>query len=245
MNISPAQWDGLADLYLEATSGSFLPGIVHNLNNFGHVMDLQLELLQTKLPQIQSGRFGDLDTRFQRIATASKDLLMVMETVGNRFFFTQKERVHINIEQYFDWLMSFWKNNLFFKHKIDLHFLLDQNCPNLNAVPFVLTLCIEEGLKNGIEACQEYSTENATLDIVVRPDKDAVRIGLTTPGSLKLDDDPFAPGTTTKPGRLGLGLSIAAHFAKKVHWDVTLDSHGSETVYTLRIPDCNTVVPTL
>jgi hypothetical protein len=237
MRIEPHQWVAFADLYLAANSGGFLPGMAHNLNNSCHVMDLQLELLNTKLNGTGPEFPPDLEKRIKRISSASKDHLHILENIGNRFFFTQKEQVQINPLSYLQWLIAHWRHDLFFKHRIEIELSIAPDCPNLDLPPYFLTLCLEEPLKNANEACFE-SNPNGTFNYTITCAKfrEGIRFELSTPSPLTLAEDPFQPGAGTKSDRLGLGLSLVSHFSGLAGWRAMLTPREQGVLYTLEIP---------
>ncbi|MFW6324687.1 MAG: hypothetical protein ACOC0U_06435 [Desulfovibrionales bacterium] len=241
MKVDDLPWDGIRDLYLEANAGSILPGFIHNLNNSTHAVDLQLELLQTKIPRIEAGSFPEAAKKLSRIAQSSKDLLSLIDCVSNRFLFTQNDNLQIDLESYFPWFFSYWRNNLFYKHRIDVDFTLEPDCPNLDTPPFILTLCLEEAWKNAVEDCRLQNQEgHYRIGLTVQPFAQGVHIDLTSPTVLSADKDPFEAGFTTKQGRLGYGLPLIRHYADLAGWDVSLVPTPEGTVFCLQIPDKRT-----
>jgi signal transduction histidine kinase len=240
MQIEPRDWTALADLYLAANSGGMLPGLAHNLNNCSHVLDLQLELLLnkmcsgTQLPE-------ELEKRVRRIATASKDLQHILENVGQRLFFTQKDQIQVNMPFFLKWLIAHWKHDLFFKHKVDTEIHVDEACPNLDLPPILLTLCLEEPLKNAIEACRDQDpdgTYDFTLSCTCQGE--GIRVEIAAPAGLDPARDPFLPGTSTKEGRLGMGLSLVRHFSTIAGWQASLTPQGNGTRFALEISSIRT-----
>jgi hypothetical protein len=244
MRIESQQWIAFADLYLAANAGGVLPGMAHNLNNSSHVMDLQFELLHSKLQGTGPECPSDLEKRFKRISSASNDLLHILENIGHRFFFIQKEQVQINLQTYLKWLIAFWRHDLFFKHRVEIELSIAPDCPNLDLPPFLLTLCLEEPLKNANEACHESNPDGThayTLTCVKH--LAGVRFELTSPSKLNLADDPFQPGVGTKPDRLGLGLSLVNHFSGLAGWKAILSPQEQGVLFTLEIPTVRSLGP--
>jgi hypothetical protein len=238
MRSESPQWAALADLYLAANSGGSLPGLTHNLNNSSHVVDLQLELLQTKLSGSAAAFPPDLEKRINRISSASKDLLHLLENIGHRFFFTQKEQVQINLQFYLQWLIAHWRNDLFFKHRVEMELTIEPDCPNLDLPPFLLTLCLEEPLKNANEACQGSDPDgNFVYGLDCAKYEEGIRFELSSPSRLTLSEDPFEPGTSTKPDRLGLGLALVRHFSTLAGWNATLTQRDEGVRFVLEIPN--------
>jgi hypothetical protein len=240
MQIEPCDWTALADLYLAANSGGMLPGLAHNLNNCSHVLDLQLELLLNKMnagPQPPD----ELEKRVRRIATASKDLQHILENIGQRLFFTQKDQVQVNMPFFLKWLIAHWKHDLFFKHKIETEIHVDDACPNLDLPPILLTLCLEEPLKNAIEACRDQDQDGTYgFAISCTCHGEGIRIMIAAPTGLAPAGDPFLPGASTKKGRLGMGLSLVRHFSTVAGWQASLTPQENGTKYVLDIPSIRT-----
>jgi signal transduction histidine kinase len=237
MHIEPGQWAALTDLYLAANSGRCFPGMTHNLNNSSHVMDLQLELLQTKMGSSGTAPPPDLGKRIQQISSASKDLLRILENIGHRFLFTQKEKVQIEPQFFLQWLVAFWNHDLFFKHRVELELNMAPDCPTLDLPPFLLTLCLEEPLKNAIESCRKADPDSTSLfTLKCAEHGEGIRFQLLSPSRLTITEDPFLPGSSTKEGHLGLGLALVRHFSTLSGWNAELTQLEEGVLYSLEIP---------
>lgn len=237
-----SKWQELIVLYLEGTSGSLLGGIVHNLNNYVHSFRLQSELFAQK---IEKGKIDDPEqckVLAQRISHGASELADFSHTLERRTYFLNPDLLEINVKDFFDWLAAYWINHLFFKHKIELNLFIDEQLPYFIQVPGqAFTFCLEEGLKNAITAClakskQDEGGKDFCLELQARTKEPAqVEFSLVSPTTLPENLDPWAEGSTTQTGRLGLGLPLVNLTCQKLNWNCSLQSNGQKTVYTLLI----------
>ena len=243
MSRPESAWVILGHQYLQATAGSFLSGVTHNLNNAVHIIDLQLELLQRKLSAHVDR--GQVESRLERMGQASHSMGDQLYHLRHRFFYTQVEATQIDFPQYLEWIDTFWNNNLFYKHNIQLEQEIAPEVPNLELPPFFLTLCMEEPLKNAVRACRTADLEKEhTLHLSVQPWRSGVRIILDSyeplPESLELWDE----GVSTYIGRQGLGLPLVKHLSRAIDWEVALyPSEQGGARFELCIPEMQTPAP--
>lgn len=244
MNFSSEDWPQLIEHYAQANSGSFLPGLAHNLNNCGHIIDLQLELLWSKFPD-STANTEDLKKRLSRIESASKELLAQLECVSHRFVYLQKDNLQLDLATFFDWLARFWRNHLFFKHKITPNFTVSPGCPNLDLPPFLLTFALEEAIKNGIEMNQHRDADGPLVfKALAKPLKTGVVITLITPNHSSSGQTSIeAQATPPQAGCLGFGMSLVRHCAELVGWKVSTRAENSDFIFDLEIPSMKTQSP--
>ncbi|MFO7717854.1 MAG: hypothetical protein R6Y91_04735 [Desulfohalobium sp.] len=243
MSKSETEWVILGHQYLQATAGSFLSGVTHNLNNAVHIIDLQLELLQRKLSSHVER--GQVESRLDRMGQASHSMGDQLYHLRHRFFYTQVEATQVDFIQYLEWMDTFWNNNLFYKHNIQLEQEIASEVPNLELSPFFLTLCLEEPLKNAVRACRTADLEKQhTLHLSVHPWRSGVRVILDSFEPLPDSLDIWGEGVSTYAGRQGLGLPLINHLSHIVGWEIDLaPTEQGGTRFELCIPEIKTPIP--
>ena len=243
MSKSETMWVILGHQYLQATAGSFLSGVTHNLNNAVHIIDLQLELLQRKLSAHVDR--GQIESRLERMGQASHSMGEQLYHLRHRFFYTQVEATQIDFPQYVEWLDTFWNNNLFYKHNIQLEQEIAPEVPNLELPPFFLTVCLEEALKNAVRACRTADLEKQhTLHLSLHPWQSGVRIILDSFEPVPDTLDIWGEGASTYAGRQGMGLPLVKHLSGMVGWEIGLSpTEQGGARFELYIPEMKTPVP--
>jgi hypothetical protein len=247
MVINKHNWFALAKHYLQATAGELLSGTIHNINNHLHVLDMQVELLNNKMDSIQAGETQGLEKRLTRLSQASKGISDLIQETGKRQFYLQTESSQVDISEFLHWQYNFWGNNLFFKHHINLELDIASESPSsLQMPPCLLTFCIEQALKNALEACTADNAETLELRIAVQPYHSGLSITLFSPTELPQNEessslDPWEPGSSSKPGHLGLGLPLINHCAQAAGWECELSCFApKQTQFILSIPNLKT-----
>ena len=239
------QWVILGQQYLQATAGSFLSGVTHNLNNAVHIVDLQLELLQRKLAGALDR--GQIESRLERMGQASKSMGEQLQHLRHRFFYTQVESTQIDLGQYMEWLDAFWNNNLFYKHNISMTWQVAEEVPNLELRPFFLTLCLEEPLKNAVRACRAANLEGEhTIRVQITPWNSGAAVTLDSREPLPDTLDIWAEGTTSSPGRRGLGLPLVQALGRIAGWETALfPNEDTGARFELKIPEMISSLPSI
>ena len=232
------EWTILARTYLAANSGRQITGMTHNANNFCHVLEMQLELFQGKIKRQPDLQASELVPKFTRLSQAVGKLAEILKDNELHTFYTEEDPMMIEVAPFLTWLIRFWNNNLFFKHKITSKITCAANLPPLKLPPFLLTLCLDEALKNIIEAC-EIKAPRAQHECIidVRPHVHGVAFSLTSPTTCSADLDPWTEGTTSKPDHLGLGLPMVKALAEHKGWRVDLTRTTESTTFHLEIPE--------
>ncbi len=230
--------ESLVQLYLMANSGALLPGMVHNLQNHVHTLQIQVELCQ----QMHSSSAGLSAEKTQkalsRMERSSHELAVFCRQAESRAYYTALEDNLLDLRQFCTWQKDFWMNNLFYKH----HVLLELDLSNCNGYtlllpPYALTLCLEEGLKNALEACQAQDPQGSfQIQLQLERTSQEIIMELTSPTALGTELDPWQPGASSKHNRPGLGLNLVEFICKKHSWHCSLDAHQDHTCYKLYIP---------
>jgi hypothetical protein len=241
MSRSIEEWHILARTYLMANAGRQIPGMTHNANNFCHVLEMQLELFQNKIKRDPTIAAKELAPKFSRLTQAVDRLTSMLKDNELHTFYTEENINVIDIPPFIAWLNRFWTSNLFFKHKLTKDIICADNLPALKIPPYILTLSMDEALKNAVEACAARSPKTQQpITLEVAPHAQGVAFMLTSPTGIKENFDPWLEGSTTKPGHLGLGLPMVKALAEQVGWSVDLVTDGEKTTFRLAIPEQKT-----
>jgi phosphoglycerate-specific signal transduction histidine kinase len=237
MNRSFEDWMNLARVYLFANAGRHIPGMTHNANNFCHVLEMQLELFQSKIDRQPDMQGVELLPKCTRLSQAVGKLTEILRDNEQFSFFTDETPAMIDLRQFMAWVDRFWTNNLFYKHKLVKTIACDETVPTLRLPPFILTLAIDESLKNAVEACQRKDPNGQhDLRIQITPHGQGAAFTLVSPTTFPNDLDPWQEYATTQADHLGLGLSMVRFFADQAGWRVDLATDGEKTTFRLEIP---------
>ena len=232
MKICETEFDSLAlaSKYLDATAGQFLSGLIHSANNSCHIIALAAELLRGEISQNPS-------TKLDRILSAESDLQAIFNTATSRSQLLVCTPEEVLVDEIIRTELEFFHNCLFFKHYIQPVVTTAPGLGILRLPPLPLVYCLEAGLLNVVEACQtEEPTGPIKLEIDITTASEETCIAMTSSTHLPADIDPFAPGTSTRPGHVGMGLTIARELCTRLGWSVTRNGDAASCTYTLTIP---------
>ncbi|MFP4658100.1 MAG: sensor histidine kinase [Desulfonatronovibrionaceae bacterium] len=235
-------WQTWVPWYLCRDAGRKIPGITHNLNNFVHIIDMQTSLLQSKSISKPESPISEHEGRIQKMGETNQGLLEFIQVSSNWSFYSQKERIQTGIPEFMDWLLNFWKNDLFFKHKIKADISLGDNLPHLDIPAVTLTFAVQEALSNAVDACRLRDSENEQeIGIRAEPEQNGVRVRINSPVAMDLDtQSAWEPCTGTKRGHPGLGLYLIREMCNDLGWTPSIDSHPQGTEFSLLIPEKKT-----
>ncbi len=242
MKLADSGLMALADTYLWAGMGQKIHGLIHNLNNHAHVMDMQVNMLAAKADSSADEPLKAYEDKLARLANGTASIVENLQKNGRCSFFAQKSQTQINVHDFLSWMVDFWGNDLFFKHHISCRLFHEDQGINLQMPPFYLTLCLEQGIRNVVEACHEMeSSKKHRLQIRALPaGNGGVKIILQSSTQVP-DLDPWAQGSSSKPGHLGMGLPLAAFLAGRMGWSINLSKGESETGLEIIIPEQKSV----
>ncbi len=91
---------------------------------------------------------------WKKIERFSRDLSGLagnVHTNAEYVYYTRKDPAQVNLGQYLDWMLDFWRNNLHFKHRVNCTVQVESRDMNLDLPSFCLTLCLEQGIRNEVE----------------------------------------------------------------------------------------------
>jgi len=236
MELTDDKYMALAEMYFWAGTGKKVKGLIHNLNNHVHVADMYLSMLASRSASSGDQPLAGFKDKLSRAAGATARIVGSLQENGQLTFFSQKNQALINIRDYLEWLLEFWKNDLFFKHEISCELIFENHDINLRVIPYYLTLCLEQGIGNAVEAYQETGLTNKhKLLIYVVSEKK--RLDLTVKSFTQVPDlNPWLEGSSSKPGHLGMGLPLSAYLAESMGWHIDLQGGRSETNLLISVP---------
>lgn len=232
MKIYETDFDGLAlaRLYLDATGGRFLPGLIHNANNSCHIIALATELLR-------AGPGQNLDTKLDKITGAENGLQTVFNTAVSRSQLMDSTPAEVHLPDFVQSELDFFHNCLFFKHHIQAQVTVAPHLKPVTLPPVAFLYCLEAAIVNAVEACQPAELPGSLmLGVDIGQEGDGVRVSVTSPTTLPAEIDPFAPGATTRKDHPGMGLTIAQNLCTQLGWSVSLKGDATSCTYTLTIP---------
>jgi hypothetical protein len=236
MKLTDDKYMALAEMYLFAGIGQKVSGLIHNLNNHVHAADMQLAMLVSKSDSSGDKPLADFKDRLARAAGGTSALAEILNQISWFSFYTQKTETQISIQEYFNWLLKFWDNDLFFKHKISCEPIIESPGWNIKITPFHLTSCLEQAIQNVVEACQGPEAEGAHK-MQIRAFAVEKGVSLAVKSFTRFPDlDPWVEGSTSRPGRLGMGLPLCAWLAGRMNWDIKLHRGTAETELIVSIP---------
>lgn len=237
MKLTDDKYMALAEIYLFAGIGQKISGLIHNLNNHIHIADMQLSMLVSKSATSGDKPLADFKDKLSRAEGETSRLAEFLHKNGQYLFYVQKARTQININDYFNWLLEFWNNDLFFKHKISCELIFETQNINIQTIPFYLTSCLEQGIQNAVEACQEAGSDDEHK-MLIKAGSDEKGVNLTVTSFTRIPDlDPWLEGSSSRSGRLGMGLPISAYLAGCMNWNIELQRGKAETSLIISIPD--------
>lgn len=237
MKLTDDKYMGLAEMYFWAGIGQRVHGLVHNLNNHIHVVDMQLAMLVARSDSSGDEPLGDYKQKIFRLASGVSRMVDSLHRNGQCSFFAQKSQAQINVKDYLEWILAFWQNDLFFKHKMFCELIIENHDTNLQIPPFHLTLCLDQAIRNALEACQEMNPDAEHKMILEAASKDR-GVSLAVNSFTRIPEiDPWSEGASSKPGHLGMGLPVSAFLAGRMGWEIDLQCSGGETRFLISIPE--------
>ncbi|MFP4083674.1 MAG: hypothetical protein ACLFP9_00285 [Desulfonatronovibrio sp.] len=237
MKLTDDKYMGLAEMYFWAGMGQRIHGLIHNLNNHIHVVDMQLSMLVARSDSSGKDPLGCYKEKISRLASGTSKMVDSLQRNGQCSFFAQKSQTQINVKDYLGWILAFWNNDLFFKHKVSCELVFANKDINLQVPPFYLTFCIDQGIRNALEACQEMNPDGEHRMILEADSKDrGVSLAIISFTEMA-EIDPWGEGTSSKSGHLGMGLPVCAFLARRMGWDIDLQNSGDETRFLISIPE--------
>ena len=223
-------WISLARLYLDATAGRYLSGLIHNANNSCHIIAMATGLLR-----MDGG--NNLTAKLDRIDDADTGLQAIFKAVIFRSDLLDRTPRTVHLPEVIQGEIDFFHNCLFFKHNIETRVSISQTLHPVTLPPIALLYCLEAGITNAVEACESTGRAGPfPLDVTISSEGESTRISITSPVPLPENTIPFASGIPAREDHLGLGLIIARNLCTMLQWTVSLTGDDTSCTYTLVIP---------
>jgi signal transduction histidine kinase len=227
-------FSALAELYGRSALGTLVKGIVHNLNGSLQILSMQLELLQGTFSgqggSLTASAQGKLERCFGQIEKV-RSLLEILSRRGS-----EEGPRTLNVNELIEEELSFLRNNLFFKHEVEVKTTLGANLPRLKADAADLRNGLFNLYLNAVEAMEKTSRKE--LAVVSELESGGVTIlirdtGCGIPEAVR--DRLFQPFFTTKEGHQGLGLFLARRFLAPWGGAIRFSSREGATIFSVRL----------
>ena len=232
------KYPALAEKYMLAGVGEMFSGMLHNLNNHVQILEMQYSMLKSRMESQPQSPVSDYIERIERSSRELSGLAGNVHANAEYVYYTRKDPAQVNLDQYMNWLLEFWRNNLHFKHMVNCSLEVQSRDINLEIPPFCLTLCLEQGIRNAVEdfmvAAPEQERKMALH--ITSHGKGGAFLQVASQTTLP-ELDPWEEGSSSKPGHLGLGLSVVEYICSCMGWEADLKSKQDETRFELKIPD--------
>ena len=237
MRMSQDKYPALAEKYMLAGVGEMFSGMLHNLNNHVQILEMQHSMLKSRL---ESGPQTPIQEYAQKIEHFSREITGLAENVhtnAEHVYYTRKDQAQVNMGQYVDWLMNFWRNNPYFKHRVNCTVQVQSRDINLELPPFCLTLCLEQGIRNAVEDYTLlYPDQERSLALHAESSGDKGAFFRIVSQSELREPEPWKEGSSSKPDHLGMGLPVVEYICNCMGWEVELRNKQDEAWFELKIP---------
>ncbi len=123
---------------------------------------------------------------------------------------------------------------------INVHIDLSDDLPMVKSAEFLLRQVLHDVIENAIESMRDKPESNIHIKGSCNPDKKHICLEITDEGRgvpEKVCNRLFAPGVSTKEGRLGIGLWWCKTFMMATDGDITLKNTSNKgTTFVIEIP---------
>lgn len=225
--------------YGAATRGAFLKGVIHNLNGGIQILGMQMEMLQRMLTKEGEKISPSIQEQVaQCVEQIDRFKALIEELLPKELFEDQEEPQFIQINDLLRNLLSFLRNNLFFKHQVRVEKSLAHSLPPLKGYYHDLFQSFLNLILNAIEA-MERSTEKV-LTVMTEKVGNNLQVTIKDTGCglpEGMEVYLFNPFFTTKGGKHnGLGLFVAKNLLSKYGASFAHSFQKGETVFKVTIP---------
>lgn len=220
------------NLYSENLCAKMFPGSIHNLNNFLHLIKMQLSLTKQKIKQKKE--LDNLEKKIEQVEGVEKKIDLFLNIIKERDFYVSFDSSPIELAAFLNWLQDYWQNHLLFKHQVQLY--VENNLSKINIIPFLLTFSLEQGLLNALEEIKDNNSDNK-IYLTLDKNNSFLQVELTSLTTLTVKD-PFAPFVSTKENHLGLGLTLVKKLLELYKGSASIQTNSEKhtTSLTLSIP---------
>lgn len=227
------------DQQRHATLGSFVRGIVHNVNGALQILSLQVELLQRTVAKDPGKIPATIPAKVEQCMEQMNKLRRMIEFLVQKGAHEDEEEVQaIDLNQLLEEELSLLRHNLFFKHHVKLMKSLAPQLPLLKGYTLDFSQGISHLIQNALEAMEESPSKE--LGITTRAKTDHICIlvrdtGCGIPEAMK--PQLFKPFTSTKGEKhQGLGLFVAHELLVSYGASLTYSSQEGETLFEVHFP---------
>jgi two-component system sensor kinase FixL len=227
------------DRYRYSTLGSFVRGIVHNLNGSLQILSMQMELLQGALLKEGDKMNPSLNVKMAQCQEQLDKLKAMVEVLMQKGIHDESESSQpIYLNDLLDEELSLWYHNLFFKHHIKVMKSFSPGLPPLRGHYLDFSQGLSNLIQNAVEAMEETPTKELFVATSSRDGRIQVMIRDTGRGiSEEIKPHLFKPFCTSKGEKHhGLGLFISQELLTAYGASFSYSSRRGETTFSVQFP---------
>ena len=225
------------DRYRHSTLGSFIRGIIHNLNGSLQILSMQMELLQGALLKEEDRISPSLNAKLDQCLEQMDKLKAMVEVLMQKGIHDDQEAPQpIHLNNLLEEELSLLHHNLFFKHQIKVVKSFSSPLPPLEGYYLDFSQGLSNLIQNAVEAMEETPTKELGVATFLRDDQIQVLIRDTGCGiSEEVKPNLFKPFWTNKGGKHhGLGLFISRKILTPYGASFSFSSCEGETTFSVR-----------
>ncbi len=227
----------LKDRSHSARIGSFLNGVVHNLNGSIQILSMQMEMIQKMVSGGQGKGHPSLKEKMDQCLVQIDKMRSLLEGLSLREEVDPSgQKVHLN--EVIEKVLGLFHHHLFFKHQIKVKKNFSSRMPLLQAQEVDFREALSNLMDNAVEAMVETSRKELTLTTRAGLDHLQVVVADTGCGVPKeLRPRLFMPFFTTKNGNhYGLGLFMTRKLLTPYGASIEPHFKEGETFFSIKIP---------
>ena len=225
------------DRYRHSTLGSFVRGIIHNLNGSLQILSIQMELLQGALLKEADKINPSLNVKMAQCQEQMDKLKATVEVLMQKGIHDENgtpQSIYLN--DLLDEELSLWYHNLFFKHHIKVTKSFSPRLPPLQGRYLDFSQGLSNLIQNAVEAMEEAPTQELSVATSSRDDWVRVMVrdtGCGIPEEIK--PHLFMPFHTSKgETHHGLGLFISQELLTPYGASFSFSSRRGETTFSVQ-----------
>ncbi|MGQ9695886.1 MAG: sensor histidine kinase [Thermodesulfobacteriota bacterium] len=222
----------------EATIGSLVKGLIHNLNGGVQILAMQMEMLQrmvVKEGEIISSPIHEQIN--QCLAQIDQFKALIEELVPKEMIEDQEEPQMIHLNELLKNLLSLFRNNLFFKHQVRVEKYLTA-LPPFKGYYHDFSQSFINLISNAVEAME--NSPDKVLTLITEKIGDRLQVSIKDTGCGLPEEKRsylFSPFFTTKGGKhKGLGLFVVKELLSKYAASIDYSFQEGETVFRVTFP---------
>jgi len=227
------------DRYRYSTLGSFVRGIIHNLNGSLQILSMQMELLQGALVKEGDKISPSLNVKMAQCQEQLDKVKAMVEVLLQKGIHDEQEAPQpIYLNNLLEGELSLWHHNLFFKHHVKVVKSFSPQLPPLQGHYLDFSQGFSNLIQNAVEAMEETPTKELLVATSFRDDLVQVTIRDTGCGiSEEIKPHLFKPFCTNKGGKHhGLGLFTSQELLTTYGASFVFSSREGETTFSVHFP---------